>query len=257
MKLSVVIPSCNNGKWLSKCLESILNQTFTDYEIIVVDDMSEDDSVEIAKKYLRKQDTLIVNKSKRLNGGTRNEGILKAKCEYIFCIDSDDWLYNNTVFEDVFKKLKNEDICYLSYISHTDKYELMTNVHFRSIGDALVSMTCAVWTKIIKRELFLKCLFHEGTLYEDREWNYRLLMKKPTFINSGIVGIVWNRTNPNTISGNMTKEWETYRFNYCGDLYRLIRDMDDYYIDGINVKAYIKEELEGYMKQINKLVDEL
>lgn len=257
MKLSIIIPSCNNGKWLGKCLESILNQTFTDYEIIVVDDLSTDDSVEVSKKYLRKQDTLIINDYRRYNGGTRNVGILKAKGEYIFCIDSDDWLYNNTVLEDAFKKINNEDICYLSYISHTKDYDLMTNLSFRNIGEAFTSMTCAIWTKIIKRELLLKCLFKEGTLYEDREQNYRLLLNKPTFVNSGIVGIVWNRTNTNTISGNMTKEWETYRFNYCGDLYRLIKDMDDYYIDGINIKEYIKEELKGYMQQCNKLVDEL
>jgi len=51
MKLSIVIPSYNNSKWLDKCFNSILEQTFTDYEVIVVDDMSTDDSMEIIKKY--------------------------------------------------------------------------------------------------------------------------------------------------------------------------------------------------------------
>lgn len=256
MRLSIVIPNFNNEKWLSKCLQSITNQTFQDFEIIFVDDMSTDNSVEEARKYLREQDTLIVNECKRYNGGTRNVGILKAKGEYIFCIDSDDWLYNNTVFEEINKALVGQDILFMSYISHTQGYDLMTDINFKSIGDAMLSMTCAIWTKVVKREVFLKCLFQEGTLFEDREHNYRLLMNKPTFTNLGKVAIVWNRTNTNTISQNHTEDWNTYRFNYCGDLYRLLREIPDE-IDGVNFKDYIKDELKGYLQQCNKMVDDL
>lgn len=252
MRLSVIIPSCNNGKWLSKCLESIINQTFQDFEIIVVDDLSSDNSVEVAKKYLRKQDTLIINESKRLNGGTRNVGILKAKGEYIFCIDSDDWLNNNTVFEKIDKKLNGEDILFTSYICHKEQYDLAVNLHYKCLKDAIMSSTCAIWTKVVKRELMLKALFPEGTLFEDRVEHFNLLSQARTFSNLDDIAIVWNRTNTNTISENMTKEWITYRFNYCGDLYRLIRDIED-----VDLRKYFIDELKGFQKATNKMVDEL
>lgn len=252
MRLSIVIPSCNNGEWLDKCLKSILSQTFTDYEIIVVDDLSSDNSVEVAKKYLRKEDTLIINESKRLNGGSRNVGILKAKGEYIFCIDSDDWLYDNNVFSEIDKKLNGEDILFASYICHKKNYDLAVNLHYRDLKDSIMSSTCAIWTKVVKRELFLKALFPEGTLFEDRIQHFNLLTKAKTFTNLDKIAIVWNRTNTNTISENMTNEWITYRFNYCGDLYRLIRDIKD-----TDLRKYFIDELKSFQKSTNKMVDEI
>lgn len=252
MRLSVVIPSCNNAKWLGKCIESITSQTFQDFEIIVVDDLSSDDSVEVAKKYLREQDTLIVNESKRLNGGTRNVGILKAKGEYIFCIDSDDWLYDNNVFEKIDKKLNGEDILFTSYLCHKEQYDLALNIHYKDLKDAIMSSTCAIWIKVVKRELMLKALFPEGTLFEDRVQHFNLLSQARTFTNLDDIAVVWNRTNTNTISQNMTKEWITYRFNYCGDLYRLIRDIEDN-----DLRKYFIDELKSFQKSTDKMVDEL
>lgn len=255
MKLSIVIPSCNNAKWLGKCLDSITSQTYQDFEIIVVDDLSTDDSVEVAKNHLRKQDTLIINESKRLNGGTRNVGILKAKGDYILCIDCDDWLVDNKVLETIVNKLDvlgDIDILFTDYITHREDYDLMMHNRNNSIESALRNITCAIWTKIVKRELLQECLFPEGTLFEDRIQHYRLLLKAKSICNLDKPVIVWNRTNTNTISGNNTYLWNTYRFSYCGELYRLYNELEKG-----TFKDYIKEELEGYMKQIRQMVDDL
>lgn len=252
MKLSIIIPSCNNAKWLGKCLDSITSQTYQDFEIIVVDDLSTDDSVEVAKKHLRKQDILIINESKRLNGGTRNVGILKAKGDYIFCIDCDDWLVDNKVFENINNKLNGEDICFIGYICHSENSDMLVNLHYKDLKSSIMSSTCAIWTKVVKRELMLKSLFPEGTLFEDRIQHFNLLTQAKTFTNLDKVGVVWNRTNTNTISQNMTKEWITYRFNYCGDLYRLIRDIND-----PDLRKYFIDELKGFQNITNEMVKEL
>lgn len=255
MRFSVIIPSCNNATWLPKCLESVINQTFQDFEIIFVDDMSTDNSVEVAKKYLRKQDTLIVNESKRLNGGTRNVGILKAKGDYIICIDSDDWLIDNKVFEDINNKLKvvgDIDIIFLNYIVHKEEYDLAITTQYTSLLQAFKDITAAIWTRVVKRELLQDTLFPEGTLYEDRIQHYRMLLKAKTFTNLGRATHIWNRTNLNSITQHNTYLWNTCRFNYCGELYRLYNELDNK-----DIKAYIKDELESYMQSIREMVDKL
>ena len=75
-KIGIIVPNYNNSEWIDKCLSSILNQTYRNFEIIFIDDVSEDDSVKIAKKLLRKQDKIVELKQKRYNGGARNEGYL-------------------------------------------------------------------------------------------------------------------------------------------------------------------------------------
>lgn len=252
MRLSIVIPNFNNGKWLSKCLESITSQTFQDFEIILIDDMSTDDSVEVAKKYLREQDTLIINETKRLNGGSRNIGIMKATGEYIFCIDSDDWLYDNKVFEEIDKALVGQDILFVSYIAHNENYDLMTNLNFKSLNEAFKSMTCAIWTKVVRKEILQKCLFREGTLLEDKEHHYRVLMNSRTYSNLNKVAIVWNRTNTNTLSIGHKDYLETYRFNFCGDLLRLLETIEDE-----DLKGYVKEELKAFMNTCREMVDKI
>lgn len=252
MRFSVIIPSYNNGKWIGKCLESIINQTYQDFEIIVVDDISTDDSVDIIKKYLREQDTLIVNESKRMNGGTRNVGILKAKGEYIICIDSDDWFIDNKVFEDINNKLNGEDICFMGYVVYKGETSLSITNRHKTVESSLTDITCAIWTKVVKTKLLKETLFPEGTLFEDRIQHYRLLLKQPSITNLGREAIVWNRTNLNSISGHNTDLWNTYRFNYCGELYRLLKELPEG-----TFKDFIRRELNGYMKQITEMASKV
>ena len=250
MRFSVIIPNYNNGEWIGKTLDSILSQTFKDFEIIVIDDLSTDNSVEIIKSKLRDIDTLLINQSKRLNGGSRNEGIIRAKGEYLIFIDSDDWFIDNKVFEDIDRKLNGEDILFTGYLTHSQASDLLVNNTITSLDQALKSPTCAIWTKVVKKDVME--LFPEGTLFEDRIQHYNLLLKAKTFTNLGRATIMWNRTNTNSVSISKEHIWWTYQFNYAGELFRLITK-----IPNGEFKDYVKEELKGYMAQINVMVNEL
>ena len=250
MRFSVIIASCNNGEWIDKTLDSIYSQTFKDYEVIVVDDLSTDNSVEIIKSKLRDKDTLIINQSKRLNGGTRNVGIERAKGEYLIFIDSDDWFIDDKVFEDIDRKLNGEDILFCGYLSHNPNSDILVNPIITDLEQAKMMPTCAIWIKVVKRSVMV--LFPEGTMFEDRIQHYWLLDRAKTFTNLGRAIVVWNRLNTNSISISKEKIWYTYRFNYCGDLYRYIKTLPEG-----KFKDFVKDELKGYMESINKEVDEL
>lgn len=244
MRFSIVIPVWNNEQWLDHCFKSVLDQTFKDYEVIIVDDMSIDNGMQIIKKYekLFKNCKILVNKTRRLNGGTRNVGIAEAKGDYIICIDCDDWLVDNKVLEDIDKKLKGEDICYLGY--KMGKETKILNINNKD--EAFNNNFPAPWLKAVKRELYLKTPFPEGTLFEDRIQNYELVLKSNTFTNLGRATHYWNSDNNERIT--YSPKWETYRFEYCGELYRLIKERPE---------LNLKEELNLYMKSINEMVKEL
>lgn len=91
-KFSIIIPVYNTEKYLSRCIESVLNQTYEDYELIIVNDGSTDNSKNIIKEYKEKYPNKIIQVNKK-NGGlsdARNKGVKKAKGEYILFLDSDD-----------------------------------------------------------------------------------------------------------------------------------------------------------------------
>lgn len=252
MRFSIVIPVWNNEEWLSKCFDSILNQTFTNYEVIIVDDMSTDNGMEIIKKYQKKfkKCKVIKNKTRRLNGGSRNVGIAEAIGEYVICIDCDDWLADNKVLEDIDKKINGEDICFLDYTVHTKDYDMDCCQHYNSLDEALRGYTCALWTRVVKRTLLLENLQKEGTLFEDLGQNYRLILNCKTFTYLGRVSHIWNRLNTNSIS-NMS-QYEFYRFNFCGEMYELIKDMP--YSPN---RDYLKGKLNEYLSQCNEMVRKL
>ena len=94
-KVSVVIVNYNNAKYLEKCIKSLLNQSYRNIEIIIVDDKSTDNSFNILKKY-RKKATIIFNKKKTSHGSYNQinsyyRGYLKSKGKYLFFLDSDDY----------------------------------------------------------------------------------------------------------------------------------------------------------------------
>ena len=97
MKLSIIVPVYNmagDGK-LNFCMDSLVNQTVSDYEIIAVDDASTDDSLKILRKYEREHPGLvkvITYPNNRRQGGAKNEGLKAAVGEWIGFVDSDDWI---------------------------------------------------------------------------------------------------------------------------------------------------------------------
>lgn len=122
MRISVIIPVYNAEKYLSQCLESVCNQTYTDWEVIAVDDGSLDNSYEILQEYAAKDSRFIIETKKNEGPGlTRNRALDKATGDYIVFLDSDDYIdknyfellerkYNETKAEVIFIDVLQEDI---------------------------------------------------------------------------------------------------------------------------------------------------
>lgn len=124
-RISVVMPAYNSEKYIAEAIESILNQTFSDFEFIIVNDCSTDKTPEIIEKYAKLDERIIVINNKK-NYGTvysKNTGIHKAKAEYIYTFDSDD-IINKTLLEKQYKAIisKRGDIitCRVKYFGERD-----------------------------------------------------------------------------------------------------------------------------------------
>lgn len=102
----MIIPIYNTGKYLPKCLDSILNQTFNQIEILCIDDGSTDNSLQILEEYSNKDSRIkIFSNNHNGAGAARNTGLDNAKGKYISFIDSDDWIDSNT-YQELYKKWK-------------------------------------------------------------------------------------------------------------------------------------------------------
>ena len=120
IKISVIIPVYNVEKYLKKCLDSLLNQSFQDIEIICVDDSSPDNCPQILDDYASKDKRIIViHKENAGQGVARNAAMKKAKGKYIFFLDSDDWLQENALAKMYDKMEKdNLDILFFNVYKH-------------------------------------------------------------------------------------------------------------------------------------------
>lgn len=108
--VSVIVPVYNTEKYVKKCILSILNQTYKNIELIVVNDGSTDKSIEVADNLLRNNlNSIIINQKNKGLSEARNEGIKVATGKYIFLLDSDDYIDSNVITTMV-KKSEKEDL---------------------------------------------------------------------------------------------------------------------------------------------------
>lgn len=187
-KISVIIPVYNVEKYLKKCMDSVVNQTLKDIEIICVNDGSPDNSLAILEEYAQKDDRIkIINKE---NGGlssARNTGIASATGEFIGFVDSDDW-----IDADFYEKLYdtavrcNADIACASMLKFTgDKTNYMLHITKEKVAKkSRQKYICAdlpahnyVMSRIYKRIPFLKSkvLFDDGMLFEDIVFSHKII----------------------------------------------------------------------------------
>ena len=187
------MPVYNVENYLSRCLNSLVNQTLKDLEIIVINDGSPDNSQMIIEDYQTKYPVLIKGYIKE-NGGlsdARNYGIKKASGEYLAFIDSDDYVERET-FERMYCKAKEADYdvvaCNLKYIyEDSDEIKYVSSNLKEDISDKakikemIISIYPSACNKIYKREIFSDdLLFKKGVLFEDVEFTHRLISKIAT-----------------------------------------------------------------------------
>ena len=240
-KYAIIIPNCNNDRgnyngksFLRNCIESILNQTYKDFELIIVDDCSNDTSVETIKEYQKKDKRihLIENKRKRYNGGSRNVGIDYAldnlDFDYFAFLDSDDWWKNDKVLEKINSRLYNHDMALLGMELIDRNGVFMTKFHeYNDYKDFFLSdnkVWCTAWARVIKKNKIV--YFCEDTLMEDRVWSYRQADQIDDLnkvINIKEVCYVWNRTNTtNSVSMVRNSYWNASAWCHIGHQLQLL-----------------------------------
>ena len=173
VKISVIVPVYGVEDYIKKCIESLVNQTFKDFEILVVNDGTKDRSIDIIKENFKDKRIIILDKE---NGGlsdARNYALPFAKGEYVLYVDSDDYVHEE-ILEKMYNKAKEDSsdiVCSLSYKVEKDvvtPLEVPYNEDLDVVRRYILNRPSA-WTKLVKKEIMERkeLAFLKGKIYED------------------------------------------------------------------------------------------
>ena len=196
MKFSIIIPIYNVEKYLAECLESALFQTYSDYEVICVEDASTDDSYNVLLEYSKKNKKIIVVKNEKNEGlsYSRNKGIEIASGDYVLFLDSDDYIEKNCL-QTIAENIKESDVEIVNY-----NYKILMEPQMEIINPANLCEECQVpidgktWfyqsvnngaansmacSKAYKRDFLLenKISFYENLLHEDELFHLQTMLR--------------------------------------------------------------------------------
>ena len=190
--ISVIVPVYNVERYIRQCVESILEQTYADLEIILVDDGSTDGSGSICDEYKLKDDRVVV--IHKCNGGlsdARNAGLDIARGEYIGFVDSDDYIEPD-MYEVLYKNCERyaADLATARFVKFNtqgeDRKNFTENIEVFSreemlrlfiVGDRRYEITMSVWDRLYKRELISDLRFPVGKCYEDIVFSTKVIEK--------------------------------------------------------------------------------
>jgi len=222
-EITVIVPVYNVEKYLRRCIESILHQTYNDIEIIMVNDGSTDKSGDICDQYQTKYKNITVFHKE--NGGlssARNFGLERANSPYISFIDSDDWI-SKDMYEHMIKLMEknNSDIVSIKYAMVGEEN---TNINLKEKNNLLVMSNLealefymrlgishsindySVCTKLYKKSLFDDIRFPVGQYYEDVVTNFKLIKKVNKYIYSDKVCYFYFQDNSSITRNRFTNK---------------------------------------------------
>lgn len=266
--ISIIVPVFNAEEYLALCLDSILNQTYRDLEILCINDGSCDGSIGILKQYKNRDSRIvIIDKQNEGVSTTRNVGLKEANGDYLMFVDADDWIEPYTC-EKALVTLNdnNADIVIWSYVSEYgesnssktifpdncvfERQEILNRLHRRLIGivgeelehPELADSICPVWGKLYRRDLIVKSgatfidLSEIGT-YEDGMFNLEVFFfaNKVIYMNECLYH--YRRSNTSSVTSTYRKEL----FELWQNLYGRM----DQYIKERNLPKIYKEALQN------------
>jgi len=277
--ISIIIPIYNVEEYLEKCIASVIQQTYINLEIILVDDGSTDRSSLICDLYAKKDSRIhVIHKE---NGGlsdARNVGIKKATGAYVFYLDADDYIVENCIAS-LYKKAKihNADVVQSNFYYEYSNYLLYDNIlrgktKVYSKKDAMKALIAQriiknfAWGKLIRVDIAKKNLFIKGKYFEDTFWKFNVIHACLIYVVLG-VPMVHYLQRQDGISGQFSirnldqLEGEVLRLEFLKNNY------PDLFVKGLKefehklnqhvilVKHLNQEEQSGYQKYIQRYKD--
>ena len=185
-KISVIVPVHDTEKYLSRCINSILAQTYSDFELILIDNGSTDSSGKICDGYAEADDRVVViHQEDRGASGARNSGLdwafENSDCEWVSFVDSDDWVHPQYL-ELLYNSAVKYEISVCAYQTTTDSDIAYSNihpepqlVHSEDLYSNDITNFIVAWGKLYKKECFKSIRFPEGKLHEDEFVTYKIL----------------------------------------------------------------------------------
>ena len=290
-KISVIIPVYNVEKYLEECLNSIVNQTFKDIEIICVNDCSTDNSLSILEEYAKKDNRIkIINLKQNIKqGGARNKGLDIAQGEYIMFVDSDDYIETDTI--EYFYNAIDNNKCdlvasYFTNFANSDLADVKTlcesmnlcqqtyrrNTGFYNFNKEFENYTSNPVVRLYKKEIIDKyhIRFPEKLIQEDEAfyWCYFSVISNIYYIDKLFYhrrihesGTMYNRNNFYTGAADMIKILE-YIYNYlkCNNLYETYQtEYKKYFIKNYYeiLNRCSKRQKKSAQKELNNLLKKL
>ena len=235
--ISVIIPVYGVEKYIAQCLESVINQTYTNLEIIVINDGTKDRSAEIAKEYAKKDSRIKVYDFE--NGGAsaaRNRGIKLASGDYIAFLDSDDWIERQMYEKLISEAIKsNADIVKCGFKNNDNKVVFLNKIernrkqNIDLFFDGILWVV--LWNAIYKTDIVKQVVFPENVrCFEDNYASalFLFLAKKVSTVDS-------------------------YEYNYRDNVVGISKKVDDKAFDRILVMNQLREKLYEYGYQDKKI----
>lgn len=218
VKLSVIIPIYNTELYLRQCLDSVIQQTFTNIEIICVDDGSTDNSIEIVEEYKNKDSRILLLKQENKGAGAaRNLGLKYAKGKYVHFLDSDDWL-DITAYEKTINILEKTDgdICVFLYTRYDNKKKTERKVHLFKVDKSEYIVTTfekeywhfcntsvVPWNKVYSRKFLIDigAYFDEIICANDRAFYFQVITAASKIVKYPEYLIYYRENNENSLVG--------------------------------------------------------
>ena len=263
-RFSIIMCVYNLEKLVSVSIESVLNQKFDNYEMIIVNDGSKDGTLNVLKEYEKKSNgkIKIINNKKNVGLSTsRNKAIAQAKGEYIVHLDGDDTLYNRNTLSKINATIGKEkfDIVYfgVQYVGGSNKLYLPNAQNSTREARIACDMHFAVSSKVWRREFLKKnkLTFIEGMYYEDMVYSIKAAIKAKKTTFGAIPIYMYYRNREGSILS-------TPNIKRCKDMYKMLYYLMELYEETPkNLQPYllsfIKNETYGVPERIDGIINSL
>lgn len=269
MKISIITSVYNTESYLKECLDSLLNQTNQDFELIIINDGSKDDSLKIIKNYENKiKNMIIIDKKNTGVADSRNKGLERATGDYMMFLDSDDYLETDAIEKIIYNIKENIADIYMYETRHFNKSSTEEDVHkkiFDSLPNYVSLKNHPILCKVIRstpivysKKIYDEVRFIPNTVHED---NYYCLkaysMAEKIFVARRVIYNARTREDKTSIMQNLNYQTflDLYQNILTADLEIKNKKIIKYHMNQLYVYSKTKIDISLYKLQSEKLIN--